>query len=73
MTKWVTVSGSGSGKTVYHTDENCKFLSGRKRIASDQEIEFHDMTECDRCKGEFPASQKGKKQFDPRNIKTEDD
>lgn len=49
MTKYIRVNSRNSKKTVYHTNTNCKRVTGDMRLVDESEIEYHELTLCTWC------------------------
>lgn len=47
-TKWFSGGASLNKIACYHTDPDCKHLKERRK-ATDLEVEWHDLSECQYC------------------------
>lgn len=68
MNKWIGTGTGAKHKSVYHTDRDCYLIKTEPRKVGEQEIEFHDLTECQRCADEW---EHGPADFDLYNAVVE--
>lgn len=49
MDKYIGAHSRTEKKEVYHTDKDCSMIKGPARPLTDNEVEYHNLTECSEC------------------------